>query len=46
MYQAWARYKQIWNAFSHDMQSYEVISHSFFDRLDYYVSVLLNSELG
>ncbi|XP_049414569.1 uncharacterized protein LOC125877266 [Solanum stenotomum] len=46
MYQAWARFKQKCNACPHHMQTNEVLSHTFFEGLDYDAHALLNSAAG
>ena len=43
MYQAWARFKQMLNAFPYHMQTNEVLVHAFFEGLEYNARSLLNS---
>ncbi|XP_015163283.1 uncharacterized protein [Solanum tuberosum] len=46
MYQTWAHFKQMLNAWLHHMQTNEVLAHTFFEGLDYNACVLLNSAAG
>ena len=46
MYHAWARFKQMLNAFPYHMHTNEVLSQTIYEGLEYNVHALLNSVAG
>lgn len=44
-YQACARVRQMWNSYPHQMQTNDVLSHAFFEVLEYNVCALLHNTI-